>query len=258
MENKTILVIGLGEIGKPLYHLIKKVYQKTIGKDIQPVDINSQIGIMHICVPFKNSSSFVEIVNDYAIKYSPEVIVVNSTVVPGTTEAIEKTTNIPSIFSPIRGKHTRMESELLFYTKFVSGENVSAVQRISEHFISIGMKTEIIKKAASLELAKLLETTYFGLLIAWAQEMDRFAGDIKGDYGEIVKFFQEISYLPPVVFQPGFIGGHCIMPNIEILKSKLSSDFLDAIEQSNERKLKELAGNEEKLNERIEPLRPSR
>jgi UDP-N-acetyl-D-mannosaminuronate dehydrogenase len=254
MENKTIMVIGLGEIGKPLFNLIKKVYPEAIGKDIQPVEINNQIGIMHICIPFKNSDHFVGIVSEYAKKYSPEVIVVNSTVVPGTTKTIEKTTNITSIFSPIRGKHTRMESELLFYTKFIAGDNVNAVNRISEHFKSIGMKTEILTKATSLELAKLFETTYFGLLIAWAQEMDRIAKYNEGDYEEIVKFFQEISYLPPVVFQPGFIGGHCIMPNIKILKSQFPSDFLDAIELSNERKSKELKGKEDKLKERIEPL----
>ena len=74
----------------------------------------------------------------------------------------------------------------------------------------------------ALELAKLLETTYFGLLIAWAQEMNRFAETANADYLEVGKFFREIGYLPNVLFQPGFIGGHCVMPNIALLQQRFN------------------------------------
>ena len=120
---------------------------------------------------------------------------------------------------------------------------------------SAGMNTKRISSTQTLELSKLLETTYFGLLIAWAQEMDRFAKKIDGNYNEITEFFKEISYLPPYVFQPGYIGGHCVMPNIQLLQDQFSSKFLDSIRSSNEQKGNELAGNEKKLSERIEPLR---
>jgi hypothetical protein len=42
------------------------------------------------------------------------------------------------------------------------------------------------------------------------------------------------------VLTPGFIGGHCLMPNINILKKDIKSDFFDSIEKSNEKKKKEL------------------
>lgn len=259
VSKSTTVLIGLGEIGRPLFNLIAKAENgKTIGVDIQPVEIIGPIGIMHICIPFQLERNFIATVTAYAKNYKPKVIVVNSTVTPGTSEAIETASSIPTVYSPVRGKHTRMESELLNYTKFLAGTNKEAVGEVEEHFKRIGIKTKTISNPRTLELSKLLETTYFGLLVSWAQEMDRFAKQVGGEYSEIAPFFQEISYLPPVMFQPGYIGGHCIMPNIKLLDSQFSSEFLDTIKNSNEKKAMELSGNEEKLKERIEPIKIER
>jgi hypothetical protein len=43
----------------------------------------------------------------------------------------------------------------------------------------------------------------------------------------------------PVLF-PGPIGGHCLMPNIKLLKKDIKSDFFDAIEKSDEKKKQDL------------------
>ena len=56
-----------------------------------------------------------------------------------------------------------------------------AVKRAAEHLEACGMKTAQMSAPETLELAKLLETSYFGLLIAWAQEMERFATNVGGD-----------------------------------------------------------------------------
>jgi len=92
-------------------------------------------------------------------------------------------------------------------------------------------------------------------LIAWAQEMNRFAETVNGDYIEMGKFFREIGYLPGVLFQPGYIGGHCVMPNIALLQQCFQSDFLDTVRKSNEARKVELAVEEEKTTrERLHPL----
>jgi UDP-N-acetyl-D-mannosaminuronate dehydrogenase len=258
-SKSTTIIIGLGEIGKPLFNLIAKAEnEKTIGIDIQPIEISESVGIMHICIPFQLENGFVKTVTEYAKKYKPEIVVVNSTVTPGTSKSIEMSSSIPTVYSPVRGKHARMETELLLYTKFIAGTNKEAVKIVDKHFKHVGMKTKIISNPSALELSKLLETTYFGLLVSWAQEMDRFAKQVNGEYSEITPFFEEISYLPPVIFQPGFIGGHCIMQNIKLLKSQLTSEYLDTIEHSNEKKATELSGDEGKLKQRIEPIKINR
>lgn len=254
-EAKVTLVVGMGEVGRPLYAILRKQDPNVIGIDLETVSIDRPVGIMHVCFPFKSSEQFHGVVSDYASKYSPEVIVVNSTAVPGTTRAIESATGISCVYSPIRGKHTRMMDDLYVYVKYVAGTNVDATGRVQAQFLAAGLKSETISKPEALELSKLLETTYFGLLIAWAQEMNRFAETVGADYLEVGKFFGEIGYLPNVLFQPGVIGGHCVMPNIALLQQRFQSGFLDAVKNSNEERKAELAvEKQESSGERLQPL----
>jgi UDP-N-acetyl-D-mannosaminuronate dehydrogenase len=254
-KKKTTLVVGLGEVGQPLWHVLKRDDPDTLGIDIEPVFIDASIGIMHICFPFSDRAQFHAAVIHYAQKYTPEVIVINSTVIPGTTRDIELAAGIPCVYSPVRGKHTKMVDELYTYVKFVAGTDAQAAERVSEHFTSAGLKSETMSAPEALELAKLLETTYFGLLIAWAQEMNRFAGSVNADYLEIGRFFREIAYLPGMLFQPGYIGGHCVMPNIELLQQSFKSAFLDAIKTSNEaRKLELEKQPHHSTDKRLQPL----
>jgi UDP-N-acetyl-D-mannosaminuronate dehydrogenase len=131
-----------------------------------------------------------------------------------------------------------MREELLHYVKFVGGIDPKSSQKAADHFQAVGMKTRILSSLETTELAKLTETTYFGLLIAWAQELERYCDQLCADYDEVYSIFEEINYLPAVKYFPGVIGGHCVMPNIEILKTVFRSDILDAIDNSNQLKIR--------------------
>ena len=56
-------------------------------------------------------------------------------------------------------------------------------------------------------------------------------------YQEITSFFDEIKFFPPVKYFPGVIGGHCVMPNIEILRKSKQSVVLEAILALNQMKI---------------------
>jgi UDP-N-acetyl-D-mannosaminuronate dehydrogenase len=86
-------------------------------------------------------------------------------------------------------------------------------------------------------LAKLTETTYFGVMIGWAQELERYCDQSGQSYEEITSFYDEIKFFPPVKYFPGIIGGHCVMPNIEILRAFHDSVILEAIQASNKMKM---------------------
>jgi hypothetical protein len=75
-------------------------------------------------------------------------------------------------------------------------------------------------------------------MIAWAQEVERYSKKFGASYDEVVSFYEEIGFFPPVKYFPGVIGGHCVMPNIRILKQHFPSGVLDAIEKSNEIKVR--------------------
>src|SRR5439155_23322292 len=135
--------------------------------------------------------------------------------------------------SPVRGKHARMQEEMLRYTKFVGALDLPSGQRAVAHFEKVGMKTKLLSSPEATEIAKLTETTYCGLLIAWAQEVERYCMELSTNYDEVVSFYDEIEFFPPVKYFPGVIGGHCVMPNIEILSHIDDSDLLRSIKASN-------------------------
>jgi UDP-N-acetyl-D-mannosaminuronate dehydrogenase len=130
-----------------------------------------------------------------------------------------------------------MLDDLRKYTKFIGGADAAASNRAAAHFQAVGLKTRVLSSPEAAEIAKLTETTYFGLMIAWAQEIERYADQVGVGYEDIISFYEEISFFPQVKYFPGVIGGHCVMPNIELLKRLQNSDLLRAIEASNEKKI---------------------
>jgi UDP-N-acetyl-D-mannosaminuronate dehydrogenase len=250
-EGKT-LVVGLGEIGRPILEVLGRVYEAE-GRDIDEKEIDGPIAIMHICYPLVDQEAFVQTTVDYVERYDPGLVIVNSTVVPGTCAQIAARSGRPVAFSPVRGKHSRMTEELVNYRKFVAGCSAEALDAAVRHLEGAGMRTRVMSSCETLELAKLLETTYFGVLIAWAQEMDRYAKALDVDYEEAMAFTDEVAYLPDMVFHPGFIGGHCIVPNMVLLDEVRPSEFIEAIRWSNALKEQEWRDQGRDLDERLKP-----
>jgi UDP-N-acetyl-D-mannosaminuronate dehydrogenase len=232
----TAVVIGLGEVGGPLLELAKRAECEVFGVDLDPsaLPTNAAIDVMHVCFPF--GEDFVDEVTRYSMLLQPALTIVDSTVAVGTTRAIHARTGLPIAYSPVRGKHVRMLEELTTYRKYIGGIDASATAAAAAHFELLGMPTEVVSTPETAELAKLTETTYFGLLIAWAQEVERYCDLTGAQYDEVVSFYDEISFFPPVKYFPGVIAGHCVMSNVEILSRFVDSDFLDAIRASNEQK----------------------
>jgi len=237
----TVVIVGLGEVGKPLLEIMKSQYQ-VFGVDInQPASV-SQCDVMHVCFPFQ-SEKFCRQVVEYIGQYRPALTVINSTVAPGTTRSIAVESGSAVVHSPVRGKHARMQQEMLHYVKFVGALDERSGQRAIEHFEGVGMKTTLVTSPEASEIAKLTETTYFGLMIAWAQEVERYCMKLGANYDEVVLFCNEIKFFPPVKYFPGVIGGHCVMPNIAILRQQFPSDLLEAIAKSNTLKQKNLGSD---------------
>lgn len=228
-------MVGLGEVGKPLLELVQES-QEALGVDLAPVAAPPQTGVLHICIPFEIPDFVSETVR-YMEHFNPQLTVINSTVAIGTSRQVAERSGRPVVNSPIRGKHARMLEELKIYVKYIGPVTPEAGELAEQHFQSLGLKTRTLASAEATELAKLAETTYFGVLLAWAQDIERYCDQSGENYDDVVSFFEEINYLPKVKFWPGVIGGHCVMPNIEILSQYRKSDLLDAIRTSNELKL---------------------
>lgn len=242
MKEKD-LVVGLGEIGFPILKLISTKFL-VAGLDKNPKLMNKEqfqklealpTCIMHICFPF--SEKFNDIIVKLFEKYKPKIIVIHSTIRPFTTEKLQKLMNIPIIYSAVRGIHKRMFKDLRRYTKFYSVYNwapnsTGASKTYVNRMKRIGIRTKKMSSPLVLELAKIVvDTSYYGWLINYAQLSNMIAIKNKVDYDEMWSFADEIQkYLGnrPKMF-PGFIGGHCVIPNLDLIKD----DTLDLIKEIN-------------------------
>lgn len=233
-KHPIVVVVGLGEVGRPLLSILSKTFD-CVGIDIDPVDLGTPCSVLHICYPFE-IHDFIGTTVGYVTKYQPELTVIHATVAPGTTRMVQNA--LPGFafaYSPVRGKHARMEAEMMRYSKFVAAFRPEALRMAVDHLRRAGFTVCTARTPEIAELSKLLETTYLGVLVAWTQEMERLAANIDASFDEVNSFIKEIDFLPSHVF-PGHIGGHCVMPNISILQSQFHSSFLEAVQESNDRK----------------------
>jgi UDP-glucose 6-dehydrogenase len=188
---------------------------RVLEHDIERREFDEPVGVMHLCFPFTRQDDFVAIALSYIERFKPELTIINSTVVPGTSRMIAQRASVAIAYSPVRGKHVRMAQDMLKYRKFVAGTDEETANRAAEHFRAAG--------------------------IAFAQELNRYANQVDADYVEALDFFEEVDFLPRTKYFPGFIGGHCVIPNIQLLRTLASSPLLEAVLESNRLRAGELA-----------------
>jgi len=256
VPKETILVIGLGEIGRTLFDVLKEKDNFTVyGLDSDKTKMQSahqdtnkmpkKIDTIHICLPFKDQFSFINTVSDYAAKFKPNLLIINSTVPPGTTKKTQYFCTCLVAHSPTRGVHKspeHMKWELKRWTKYVGGTDEKSAEATCKHFEKAGLKVKKLKGCAETELAKLFETTYRAWMIACFQEMHRISRTTEANFDDIVDFLEDthrVRFDRPIMF-PGFIGGHCLIPNTELLLQVYDSDFLRLILDSNEKRKEEI------------------
>jgi len=277
MAKEKVLVVGLGEVGRPLFELLKesgnfevygfdldanKMRDAGQSEDVLPYTVD----VMHVCIPCVDKEDFVNSVVGYVGRFKPKLVIVDSTVAPGTTAEIYKRIGSSCLVahSPVRGVHKGvdyMKWELKRWTKYVGGVNEESAEKAKEHFEKLGLKTKVVRGCIETELAKLFETTYRAWMIVCFQEMHRISRYFGADFDSLVDFIEDthLARLDRPVMFPGVIGGHCIIPNAKLLLKAYDSEFLRLILKSNEKRKKEIMdeeirGDVEKIKKRVENL----
>jgi hypothetical protein len=230
-KNQKIGILGYGEIGKA----IAKFYRNPKIKDLDRNDGLQGVEILHICIPW--SDKFVDIAEKQIKESKPILTIIHSTVAPGTTKKIGGM----AVHSPVRGVHPKLYEGIKTFVKYIGADSKEAGELAQKHFKSLGVKTKLFCPSETTELGKILDTTYYGVCIAWHKEMKKICDRFNVDFEKAVTDFN-ISYndgykklgkanvVRPVMFvdeKP--IGGHCVVPNAEILKKHFKSEALDLI-----------------------------
>lgn len=248
-------ILGYGEIGQAIATFYKHPFISDSNQELLRdlvngggfdvlADQNPKLDVLHICIP-GNLPDFVEIARKNITEYCPQgLTIIHSTVPVGTTEEIEKAcpTGTAIVHSPVRGVHPNLALGLKTFVKYIGSDHPTPGEVAANHLESIGMKPHLVYKSKTTELAKLLDTTYYGLCIAfhaYALELcekeglnfDRVMTDMNESYNAGYTKLGKANVVRPVLYPPtGPIGGHCVIPNAALLKKQYGKDhLLDAI-----------------------------
>ena len=281
MEKRTAVVLGLGEVGQPIYKMLAKAYgaDEVRGWDsgfypdaslgISRAMDEQTFTFMHVCYP--QLPGFIESVKEYNAQYKPRHIIVHSTVSPGILEALQVGLNFEAgidihggmgvlvHFSPVRGNlRDGMEECLKYYTKYIGsvyyreGGSLTKIfadrlREAASHLKGAGFTIKSVNGIEGLVWAKLLDLAWYGLNIAFYQELERI---VRGGHYELVKGFitstplESEGKVQRELFYGGFIGGHCVTQAIEKILADRDVPMLRAVLDSNLKRAVELAYDE--------------
>ena len=236
-KKENIIIIGNGETGKAIYRLYgKRRYNVTVIDIDSPLMNVDNIDVMNICIPY--SENFIHIVQEYIKQYKPKLTIIHSTVLPGTTKQIS-TRGI--IYSPVIGIHPELLKSIKTFKKFIGADNKRSLSLAKKHFKNIKVKFKILKNTKTVETAKILSTLYYGMCIAFHDDVDKLCKETKIPFNDVMlkwnteynrgyNLLGKHNVIRPVLSPPkGKIGGHCIIPNAEIIKDYFKSDIIKYI-----------------------------
>lgn len=139
--------------------------------------------------------------------------------------------------SPVRGTHPNLTDSLRRFEKYVGADSLEDGNAAVSELLSLGVPARLVPGSKTSELAKLLDTTYYGLCIAFHQYAATLCGREGINFDVAVTEFNQ-SYTAgyaeekphvrrPVLTPPGSeIGGHCVIPNARLLKQQYGEHYL--------------------------------
>lgn len=227
------IVIGLGEIGWSLYNALDNFTSELVGYDISEGEMDEDderyenIDIMHICIPY--SDNFVDIVKEYQNKLKPKYTVIHSTVPVGTSR------KLGAIHSPCMGIHPDLTISMKTFWKYLGGENA---HEVADYFRRAGMRVYVTDKSETTELIKILSTTFYGVCIEYTKEVKRLCDKfgVPFEFWTLWTDNYNLGYKKlghPEFTRPNLIpnmkkiGGHCVLPNSEILDNKFTKLLME-------------------------------
>jgi hypothetical protein len=221
MKTKHI-VAGLGEIGSAIQNVLH-----ADGIDIDKAKNSFKPGpyeVLHICFPY--SRHFAAHVKQYQKHFSPSVTVIHSTVPLGTSQ------KLGAVHSPVRGVHPHLEAGVQTFVKFFGGRDAKKAAR---YFSQKGIPVFCHPSARTTEAMKLWDTTVYGWNILLEKAIHEFCRKNKVDFDVVYTKSNETynegyEKLGKPQFKkyvlkhfPGPVGGHCVIPNLELFTSDVGT-----------------------------------
>lgn len=236
---KKIGILGYGQIGKAIGSFYDDPYiQDLDGTDFTPgIDLD----VLHVCIPYSGNlhGTVLRVIKEFA----PNALVfIHSTVAVGTTKMLgEEHPRI--VHAPIRGVHPNLKRGIETFPMYIGSDNPAAAREAAAHIESLSeegtIRAVLLQKSATSELLKLLDTTYYGVCIAFHDyaaklcekegvNFDMVMTEANRSYNDGYSKLGKANVNRPILTPPdgGKIGGHCVIPNAQILEDLYGQDPL--------------------------------
>ena len=228
------LIIGRGEVGTALAAVIPDSETYDITDDAMP---NYDTDVLHIAMPY--FEGFVEEVERYMEIYKPQLVIVYSSVPIGTCESI----SMSVVHSPIEGVHPHLAQSIRHHVRWIGCADEDANLMAAELWMDIvEFGVQPVKSSRYTEFLKLRSTAKYGINLAFTDYEADVAKFLGMKFDLVKRFDQDYNALYLDLGMPqyqryilnppnGKIGGHCVVPNAELLDRDYSSPLLKLIKE---------------------------
>lgn len=194
-KEKTLIIGSLGQVGRALFKGLMGKYnvlRHDIGKmnkygSDEPIDatVDPEIAqglVMHVCI--NGGENFIPIVKEYAKVYNPQLIIIHSSVKPGTTLSLFKA-GLPVVHSPSVFDNEIFHS-ISNFRKMI-GFDSSKLALIAEKHLRPCFNTALVQNSFNTELADISLGLYHMTCRATTFEIFRMFRIIGMDYGVMME-----------------------------------------------------------------------
>ncbi|KKQ56422.1 MAG: UDP-glucose/GDP-mannose dehydrogenase dimerization [Parcubacteria group bacterium GW2011_GWA2_38_13] len=228
--HKSVGIIGGGVVGKAVKNFFKnaKVYDKFLTMD--PWDEVASQEYIFICVPTpynENSGFDASIVDEVLEKLSNmdgKVVIIKSTVVPGTTDMFqEKYPKLRLLFNPEFLDNSTAPQDFLNPDKQIVGYTKLS-KDVAEKILAIlpQAKYSKIMLAKAAEMTKYMVNSYYATKVIFANQIYDICQSLGIDYNIVREAFEHDRRVAPGnfdVWHGGFrgFGGKCLPKDLASL-----------------------------------------
>ena len=243
MVKTKVGIVGQGYVGTALKSGFEKYYTthtydlngKCSCKSIDELIDNSDI--IFVCVPTpmkKDGSCDTSIVEnvvtdiDELVVYrnvSDRVVVIKSTIPPGTTEKLNKICkNIQVIFNPEFLTEANYIEDFRNQNRIILGGPRPGITKVKRFYSKIFPKTTIVKTGSTIaEMVKYTTNTFLATKVSFANEIKMLSDKLDIDYDKVVEYATYDDRLgkshwsvPGPDGKPGF-GGSCFPKDLNAI-----------------------------------------
>ena len=226
----NVTIIGRGQIGKAFSEVLRSIVPVEVYDRVSSEQCVEKTDILIIAFPYYGDS-FCSEVKRYQGMFNPDDTVVVSTVPVGTCR------RVGAVHSPVEGKHPHLANSIRKGVRWVGGINAFKVTQL---FQEANLEVRQVERPEHTEFLKLRSTSLYGVNIEFARYSKDVADKVGMDF-ELVKDFDRdynnlyvelgLYQFQRYILDPpeGKIGGHCVVPNAEILDKQYPHNYLKNI-----------------------------